>query len=1772
MSFPSGKIKRHFESLPPWIVTAIVLAAILWLTLAPHPVGDVEVPLFPGADKLAHALMFGGLAFVACLDWCRVRSWRSLSGWLITLFAVASALIGIGIEYLQSAMHLGRAFEVADMVADASGALLTGLGWYIYERVRKSRSKKRVEKTEAPAEASDSTESGEPVAPEPKKKHKALKITLRVFLAILIFILLIPVLIYIPPVQTLLKDVACSVVKDKTGMDIGIEKFRLKFPLDVSLQGVSVVEATGDTMVSAREVIADVKLMPLLHLDVDVNRIRLLQGYYRMVSTDSSMIMKIRAGLLDVDSKSAVSIKDGPQIFLNKVLLKDGDVSLYMNVWKKKPVPPDSVTPTMPLVIRATDLKVQNIRFAMSMLPVIDTLAVATRDLDLKNAVIDLGSSKIDADNLRLAHGSFVYTAPTPEYVRTHPAPVDTITPPSPPFKIKVRRIAIADFRGVYGIKGARPASGFDPNRLELSNIDIALHDFYNEASTVVLPVESIRADERSGLRITEGSGTFRLDSVGISLADLKVRTPFSRIDVSADIPFALMELNPDAPLDVKADASIGLPDAEAFLPSLSAYTKYFPKHSPLEARVVASGRLSDVDISSLDARMAGIFRLRARGYARNVLDFKRLDAFVDIDGEVSNPSPIDKIAGPLGFELPPFRLSGTASALRNSYTADLRLKSPAGDVSAKGHVSLGAESYNADVETRNVDIARFLPTLGIGSLTASVSASGAGFNPAKPGAATNIKADVANIVYNGKPLRDITADVTLKDGLYAIDAASRNPSANFDISLTGQVAPDLYSARGRVQLFDVDLQALGLTKDICSGSGDILIDATASPERWLYDADLRIENFDWNLPDTYIHLPNGLKADLVADETSVKLLMDAQQTSVSFESSAGLERVVGAFMKASDIAMAAIDRRRVAVDTLQRMLPPFTLDVNASGRGLLSQFLTPSGLSLDTVYAHLANDSVISGRIGALALNTGSVKLDTLALDLHQRGSLIDYKGHLGNRPGTFDEFAQVDLSGYFGYNRLSAFLRQRNIQGQMGYRIGLTAALDADDNVSLHFTPLKATIAYLPWKFNTDNHIDYNLRSRMVDANLQASSKESSILVRTEENAGAGGSDLHLNLTNIHVQDFLQMFVSAPPLTASVNSDIRLHYDGSKLEGSGTLGVSDFIYDKSYVGDFNLNLDAGVDFKGDTNVSLGLDVDGRRDAMKLVAVLGPDEASGALDVKDVRLALSRFPLRVANPFLGASVARLGGYLNGDMSMTGSIARPVLNGSISCDSVNVFVPFFGSSLRFDTVPVTVKDNILAFDRFDVWGANQNPLTLDGTVNASELADIRFDLSAKASDFLLMKNDKRARSDLYGRLAINLDATCRGSMRALDINADAGVLGSTDVYYNLPASTAMTVDEGDNGVVTFVNLNDTTLTASKDTVPNMMYMRLNARLNVAQGTQVTVNLSQNGTDKVVVNPSGQLTFSQNYMGDMHLNGQLNTGEGMARYNVPVMGEKSFDILQGSYVLWNGALLNPVLNLKLSDRIKASVSQNGGNTRLVNFIVGVSATGTLSQPNVAFDLSTDDDMSLQNELQSMTAEQRQQQAMNLLITGQYTGLGMKSNAGPITGNVYSFLASQLNSWAAKTIRGVDLSFGVNQYDNKTDGRSSVTTSYSYQLSKSLFNNRFKINVGGNYSTDASADENLTQNLISDISFEYTIKQTGNMSILAKLFRHIDYESILEGDVTETGVGLVFKRRVNNLFHFFRFRKRKKKQPADSVPAAVEKGAATRPATVKKGGKK
>ena len=110
---------RH---MPSWLLTIVTVAASLLVTLCRPPMPEEDIPSIPGLDKVVHALM---CAAVTAAAWVDLRLWlrRRPAAWQTSLCSLGAILLGGAIEIAQGAMHMGRAADFYDFVADTIGAL-----------------------------------------------------------------------------------------------------------------------------------------------------------------------------------------------------------------------------------------------------------------------------------------------------------------------------------------------------------------------------------------------------------------------------------------------------------------------------------------------------------------------------------------------------------------------------------------------------------------------------------------------------------------------------------------------------------------------------------------------------------------------------------------------------------------------------------------------------------------------------------------------------------------------------------------------------------------------------------------------------------------------------------------------------------------------------------------------------------------------------------------------------------------------------------------------------------------------------------------------------------------------------------------------------------------------------------------------------------------------------------------------------------------------------------------------------------------------------------------------------------------------------------------------------------------------------------------------------------------------------------------------------------------------------------------------------------------
>lgn len=1536
---------------------------------------------------------------------------------------------------------------------------------------------------------------------------------------------------------------AVTAVNRRPGTHLEVGEVRLIFPLRVKVRDMSLVQ-NGDTMIRLGAADADVRLRPLLDGRVDVGEALLSKALYRMGSRDSATCIVLSAEHIDAAPLS-VSLGDTLRIRLERGALAGALVDMYINpVDTAAPKPPSEPSP---LLIEVEHLALSNFAYRMNMLPAIDTLQTVISRGMISDVRIDIAGQTVEVGDFGGTGLDVAYIAPdqaTVERLAALPAKVDTISAPSAPWTVKVDGIHFDRSKALYTTCGLRPQPGLDFGYIAVDSMSLDIEGFYNRASEVRVPL-CISGRERSGI-VLHTDGTLAIDSAALRLQHFDLKTSGgTAMDFN-------VTLGTDSEQSISVDiapSKVAVSDLACMFPDFDNYLQPLRKDTRVALAAEVTGSINNPDIAHLSLHVPGALRLDGGGRLHNVLTPERMTGSIDLSGKLGDVDPwLRLVMGPnAGVRIPPMDVKAGIDFGNGAYNGNLQATTSAGQLALDGNFNGRGKAYDIQLDAYQFPIDAFMPSLGISDVTVGINAKGRGLDIMSPHTSADIDLDLADITYNGDRLTDIGGTLHVADGMAILRIDSHNSTADFSIEGSGNIQGSRYNWIAAIDGRRIDLMSLkvGNTPATVSINADISADIDAA-NPLLVDASVDLRDF------VYAHeggtmTVDRVRARLAASDTTVNLNVSNRDLFALFSAPTGLREVLAHSDSLMTTLAAQFERRRIDIPEVQRALPRFELDVQAGNNNMLTQVLADNHMGFDNMRLRAYNDTVMALDGDVLGFFTGDTRLDSVDLEIHQHGDHLHYGAKIRNLPGTLDAWAAVDLTGFFRPGRLGINVNQRNIKGQTGFLVGGEIELNADSTATLHITPLNPTIGYQQWTANEGNFIRYYYATKHIDADLHMRSATSSLALYSEhahehDNAMHGADeDLVVKVSDIRLQDWIALNPFAPPVKGNISADIRVNRLNNALNGEGQLSLAGLTYGREKVGDIRADFDLVTQRSGLLRTNVDLWVNGT----KTVTLAGALNDSTRTSPFNMDLTMIHFPLSTCNAFL-PGVAKLSGTLNGRMDVSGDSDHPQLDGNLQFDKAAINVNMLGTTFAISDTPIPIEKSIVRLNGFAISGCNENPLTINGKVDISDMSRMSMDLTMKARNMQIVKSTRAAKgADVYGKAYVDIDAKARGDMSMLKTSGSLSVLAPSNFTYIMPDAVNTIQNQSVEDMVHFVNFNDSAAMARADSVAPREGTALfvDFALNINNGTTIGVDLSTDGKNRLQLNTQGSLSFSMNPMNSGRMVGRLNILDGYIRYTPPLMSEKKFAFDEESYVAFTGDMLNPRLNIKGVDRIRANVTQEGQNSRLINFDVSLDVTGTLDRMEVAFDLATDDDITVANELASMSAGQRANEAMNLLLYNVYTGPGTKANAALNANPLYSFLSSQLNSWASKAIKGVDLSFGIDSYDRTTRTGTSQTTQYSYNISKSLFDERFRIAIGGNYSTDADADENLSRNIISDISIEYYLNNAHTTYV--RIFRHTGYESILEGEITQTGVGFVYRRKIRRLSDMFRFGRRKDK---------------------------
>ena len=1522
-----------------------------------------------------------------------------------------------------------------------------------------------------------------------KKALKWLGITVATPIALF---LLLAILLYIPPVQNFAVHQVANYLSGNLGMDVRIDKVRLAFPLDLAVHHMTAVEK-GDTLLNADRLRLNVKLMPLFEGRADVDGFELYGLVIDTKSYISDTRIKGHAGQLTAAAHGVDWEKE--LVNLDHARLHDADIYVTLSDTAKKDT---------------TESKAK--------------WNIAVKKVDIERSKVHL---QMPGDSMRIYAnlGRAALRGGAFDTGRNYYA---------------VNTLQLQDCDVNYDIPYIKPVAGIDPNHIAVKRLTLMLDTLsYNNEGVLRAGLRGLTLHEKCGLDVTRLSGSVYMDTMQLRLPALQLRTPASRIDADVAFDFKAFSAGKGGHCQAMVDASIGYDDIRTLATGYvdKAYLRALP-HKPLAIKGTVSGNIDHLRLPSFTLNMPGVMQASANGYTNYVtkdwrngkFNFNLRTKSMAAVRQLMPASVKQSINVPDGLSL-----RGKAAFNGSRYDADIKAGIGRGSLTAKAKLDVKRETYNVVATAHQLPIASIVCGVPVGPFSGSLRASGSGWDVMSPRASLTADAKVNALSYERYPLGGLSVKANLRGGKAVAHFEADNPLLQGNGHIEALLGRHNYEVAVKASLPNIDLKKLGVTADTLYFGTDIDIKATANKAFTAYALSGSIANNHFTT-QRMSAMAKDILFDLATSRDTTTANISAGDLRLRLGAKGDIPHLSTHLARFANELQKEAKTYNIDQERLKTYLPVMAFYLDAGRDNPLYNIARMKGYSFSSAYVNLNTDPHVGmtgdARMGAL--NVGALLLDTIDTHIFQDSTGVQMRGLVKNGKKNPNPL-EVRMRSYVMRSGAGIELSYYDSKGERGVDVGLQAAL-VDGGMNIHLYPENPVLAYRNFKVNKDNYIflgkDNSIRA---DVDLLADDG-TGLKIYGEPKDSV--NDLTVSVNQVNLGELSAVLPYMPKLSGMLSGDVHVTDDSQhkQLSAMASLTADNFKYEDMPLG--NVGIDAVYLPKtgGEHQASAFISSNGK----EVLACNGTyfDRNGGTFE-GDAQL--HDFPLQMLNGFMAGTDVALKGIAGGDLRVNGSLDKPVINGSLDLDSAHIYSDVYGFDLRTDERALDIKDSRIIFSDYRLFSTGKEPMVLNGTFDMSDFERMRMDFAMRAKNFELINTRKKAQSMLFGKVYANYVGTLKGTTDNLSLRGKLEVLDRTDVTYILKDSP-LSVDDRLHDLVQFTNFKDSTQTAQPEKAVDGG-MDITMGISISDAAIFHCNLSDDGQSYVKLEGGGDMTLRMTQQGDMRMTGLFTTNSGEMKYQLPVIPLKTFQIVQGSYVQFTGDVMNPTLNIAAKERTKAVVTEDD-RQRSVAFDVGVKITKPLNDMGLEFTIEAPEDLNIQNQLASMSAEQRGKAAVTMMATGMYmTDETMMSGSGFKANNALNaFLQSEIQNIAGSALKTIDINLGV---ESGTSQTGTSTTDYSFQFAKRFWGNRISVIIGGKVSTGADAT-NSAESFINNVSVEYRLDQGATRYV--KAFYDRDTQDPLEGQLTKTGAGLVLRRKTDKLGELFIFRNKSKKKTA------------------------
>ncbi|MCP4313372.1 MAG: hypothetical protein GY790_19105 [Bacteroidetes bacterium] len=1141
----------------------------------------------------------------------------------------------------------------------------------------------------------------------------------------------------------------------------------------------------------------------------------------------------------------------------------------------------------------------------------------------------------------------------------------------------------------------------------------------------------------------------------------------------------------------------------------------------------------SRIHLSDMTVSQGQNFGIHLEGYANNVFQPAKATGLISFNIEEADIDWIKGIVEGAGVDqdlsaLTSLSVEGTLSNAFRAPDLQLRLQSNLGKVVASGSLDLTSDLYAAELSFEGLKPGTFLNVESLGPISGSGSLDGAGFDPASMLASLSMKLD--SLAWNGYGIRGTRIESQMSHGILNVDVLVDDPILKTDLEATLNITDTALRIDASATLF-AQLDEWNLWKDTLSLRSSVK--AGFSKKGGAFETDISLEDMEFATPGKEASV-RAFSATFNTDSVHTEFKGSSDFFTADIRIDKPLGELGATVEDYGNYLSSFVDSIHESISLPIDTLPDMSASCNIEYHEILELLMNDSALWFSDLAFSLGNkspDHNVHYYLTGEGLRYNDLRIGEVEARVIDSAGVLTVKlltDH--SQVGASSELKFLIDSEYEQWQSLTD-LSVLNQEGALLYKFGITSELESG-RVNFKIPSRQLIMNQNRWKLESPDLISYNLASGKIFPNLKMFTD--SALVHLSSSDIDGSHYYHCDLRDVSFGSNLQRSLIPGDPEGIITGAIHYGIDQDSVRRFDTnLQIRHVSWSGLSFNEISLDGALSAGGAGAYEIDLSASLDSSE-----VTIKGERSEGG---IRNLSAGLYSVPISTFQTFVRDYLSDMDGLISGEFSILPGPNGDIFRGDLQLDNAALRINTLNSKYQIPGERITFSGNRMVLTNFQILDSLNNPLLLNGFVEFNKDREHRVDLLISSTKLQVMNRQDQADNPFYGEIYVDSHLSFKGPLSKPVIKGRIVLSAGTEIFYRQMED--LTKSESEN-IVSFVEqapVENPGTEASVERLSGFIESSIETIVQIDPTTRINFNLSKRiYTIDLMIAGGGTLNYQMLNQNQMALTGEYDIREGAAELKLVGWPNKSFSIKEGGYIRWEGNIENPELKFEALNTVRGSYTNPvDGMLRDVDFIVNLELSNKLSDLDVLFTVETNDQY-LMSIINTLSKEEMMRQAITILLFETIDLPGISSSTDYMTQQVNQLVATQLNSLTKTTIKGVDISFGVDSYVQATEsGGEETRTSLSYDVSKTMLNERGQLELSGRFN-DVNSQPGASDLSLNNISFEYRLDSAATRYL--KVYNEHTYEDVFEGEIIKTGIGITFRKRYRILSDIWRREKK------------------------------